>query len=805
MALSIISRILIGIAILLLFLAVIGVDAGYLILERSFPTTDGTLSVAGLQDKVEVYRDRWGIPHIYAQNAHDLFFAQGYVTAQDRLWQMEFSRRIGHGTLSEVLGEATLDTDRFIRTLGWPRTAQIEAQTLEGDAKAALEAYAAGVNAFIESHKDTLPPEFFVLGYQPAPWSPVDSLVWGKVMAWNLGDNWESELLRARLIQTLGEEKTRELTPTYPEDHPLIIPPEVESYRHLDLAGLFEQGEALREVGLDHHDGLGSNSWVVDGSMSASGMPLLANDIHLDIQMPSLWYEVHLVGGGFDVEGASLPGVPGVVAGHNQHIAWGLTYVGTDVQDLYLERINPDNPQQYEYQGQWQDMQIIEEVIQVKGQEPVVLPVRITRHGPLLSAVSEDIGQDLGEDVAVAFRWTALDPNRILRSLLDLDQAENWAQFHQALSQWAVPGINMVYADSEGNIGYQMTGLVPLRAPGHTGLLPVPGWTGENEWQGYVPYEEMPSLYNPPRHFIIAANNRVVGDNYPYPIAYEWDPGFRAQRIVDLLSTQDKFSVADFQKMQADDYLLPTATFLPYLLAIEPQGFLEVRAMNELRGWDKHYDPQSIGATIFQNFYLQLLENTFGDELGEILPDYMDAYKLQLVAMLEIFAEPDNPWFNDVTTAEEEMREEIVQRSWEDALDYLGDRYGDIPQKWRWGVVHTATFEHITFGGIFPLSLIFDRGPIAARGTGAALDNTRFDFSSPFSVTSLPSYRQIIDLSNLANSRSMHTTGQSGIPFHPHYGDMIGPWERVEYHTMVWDKGAVEGNKERLLILEPAE
>ncbi|MBI2846227.1 MAG: penicillin acylase family protein, partial [Chloroflexi bacterium] len=724
----------------------------------------------------------------------------------DRLWQMEFSRRIGHGTLSEVLGEATLDTDRFIRTLGWQRTAEIEAQNLEGDAKEALEAYAAGVNAFIESHGDTLPPEFLILGYKPAPWTPVDSLVWGKVMAWNLGDNWEGELLRARLIQALGEEKTWQLTPFYPSDHPLIIPPQVEGYRGWDLASADAGPEAFGQlVGMGGGDGLGSNSWVVDGTMSDTGMPILANDIHLDIQMPSIWYEVHLEGGGFNVVGVSLPGVPGVVAGHNQDIAWGLTYVGTDVQDLYLEKINPDNPQQYEYQGEWQDMEIIEEVIQVKGQEPMVLPVRITRHGPLLSDVAEDISGALGEEQAVAFRWTALDPNRILESLLDLDRAENWAQFHQALSQWAVPGLNVVYADVQGNIGYQMTGLVPIRAPGHSGLLPVPGWTGEYEWQGYVPYEEMPAVYNPPQHFIVAANNRVIGDDYPYPIAFDWDPGFRAKRITDLLSGQDQFSLADFQRMQADDYFLPAATLLPYLLALEPNGFLEERALNQLRGWDMGHAPSSTGALIFETFYLKLVENTVGDELGALLPDYLDSGSWPTLALKEIVADPQNPWYDDVSTAEVETREEIIRRSWEEALDFLGDHFGDAPHAWTWGRLHTATFQHITFGGILPLNLIFDRGPMPVPGSWAVLNNARFDYTEPFVVTSLPSYRQVIDLSNLANSQSMHTTGQSGIPFHPHYADMIDPWERVEYHPMVWDSGDVQGNKEGLLILEPGE
>lgn len=802
---KILFRIITGLAVLLVLLLVIGAAAGYFFLQCSFPMTNGTLSVPGLQEQVEVYRDRWGIPHIYAQNSHDLFFAQGYVTAQDRLWQMEFSRRIGHGTLSEVLGEATLDTDKFIRTLGWQRTAEIEAQNLDLESRSILEAYAAGVNAFIESHLDNLPPEFLILGYQPAPWTPVDSLVWGKVMAWNLGDNWEMELLRARLIQALGEEKTWELTPFYPADHPLIVPPEVDGYRGLDLAGIDEGPRTLAQlVGMGGGDGLGSNNWVVDGTLSSTGMPLLANDIHLEIQMPSIWYEVHLVGGGFNVQGVSLPGVPGVIVGHNDHIAWGFTNVGSDAQDLYLEKINPDNLRQYEFQGEWVEMEIVEEEIRVKGQDLIVLPVRIARHGPLLSDVDEELKETVGEGQAVAFRWTALEPNRILKSVLDLNRARNWEEFRAALSYFAVPAQNVVYADVQGNIGYQMAGVIPIRAPDHTGLVPVPGWTGEYEWQGFITFEELPRLFNPPNHFIATANNGVVGDDYPYAIAYDWDPGFRAQRIVDLLSSGEKFSTEDFQRMQADDYFLPSETLLPYLLALEPNGFLEERAMNQLSAWDMGHDASSPGAMIFETFYLMLIENTVGDELGDLLPDYLDSGSFPVLALKEVVADPNNPWYDDLTTPQAETREEIIRRSWEEALDFLGDRFGDVPHAWSWGRLHTAAFQHITFGGITPLNFIFDRGPVPVRGSGSVLNNARFNFNQPFVVTSLPSYRQIIDVSNLANSVSMHTTGQSGIPFHPHYGDMIEPWERVEYHPMLWDRGDIERNKEGLLILEPA-
>lgn len=800
-------RIIVSIGILVLLVVLLIPAGGYLFLRRSFPTIEGNVQVAGLKAPVEVYRDRWGVPHIYAQNVEDLFFAQGYVTAQDRLWQMEFNRRAGSGTLSEVLGEATLETDRFIRTIGWRRVAEVEAANLDPESRVTLESYAAGVNAFIESHRSSLPLEFTILGFKPAPWTPADSIAWGKVMAWDLGGNWEAELFRASLIEKFGEEKANQFAPPYPPEAPLVIPSEALGYQIPGIDNLLSQARELRKVLGTQGAGLGSNNWVIDGQKSATGMPLLANDMHLGIQMPSIWYEVHLVGGGFNVEGYSFPGLPGVIVGHNDYIAWGVTNVGPDVQDLYIEKVNPANPDQYEYQGQWLEMEIVEEEIEVKGEEPVMERVRLTRHGPVITPVVEGITESL------AFKWTALEPNQILKGVMMLNRASNWEEFREALRFWAVPSQNFVYADREGNIGYQTPGWIPIRAKGQ-GLVPVPGWTGEYEWEGYIPFEELPYLFNPPTHYIVTANNKVIGDQYPYFISRDWDIGHRAQRIRELLEAKSTLSLDDIKAIHADTYSYPAKIFLPYLLALEPEGWLQERAMNQLEGWDLHDEAQSTGAGIFEVFYLMLVKNTFADELGDLFADYLEADTWPHLALERMVKEPDSPWFDDVTTPERENRDDIVRRSFAEACDLLGKRFGDIPHEWTWGRLHTVTFDH-PLGAVKPLDLIFNRGPIPARGSGFTVNAASFDYSAfaealkpaeigkVFAVQSGVSQRLIVDLSDFSNSLSIHTTGQVGIPFHNHYSDMIAPWQEVKYHPLLWEKDEIERNKEGLLILEP--
>ncbi len=802
---------------LVLILAAVG---GYWYLfARSFPQTSGKLQVPGLDAPVAVYRDRWGVPHIYAETSHDLFFAQGYVTAQDRIWQMEFHRRAGSGTLSQVLGAGALEADRFVRTLGWRRIAEAEVGLLDAESREMLEAYSAGVNAFIDDHRGRLPLEFTILGFEPGPWTPADTLAFAKLMAWTLGGGWENELQRARYMQSLGEEQAWEIVPVNPESDRPIVQSELAELQGLNLDRTLARAAALERVTGLGGTGLGSNNWVVAGSRSTTGLPLLANDSHLPIQMPSIWYEIHLEGGGYRMAGFTFPAAPTVLIGHNDRIAWGVTNLGPDVQDLYIERVDPENPDRYLFDGEWRDMEIVTETIPVKDRpDPVVERVRLTHHGPVINPVADQVVEALGEESAVSLRWTALEPDPgILAAFLRLNRAQNWSEFRQALSHYTAPSQNFIYADRDGHIGYQTPGRIPIRTEGHSGLLPVPGSTGEFEYEGYIPFEELPHVLDPVEGYIVTANNRVAAADYPYPISYDWAIGHRAERIAQLIQDRPQHSVEGFRQIQADTYYRPAEPFMPYLLALEPEGFLEERALNQLRGWDLRNEPDQTGASIFHTFYWKLVERTFADELGELFPDYLATPQSHLLVLSTLIEDPASPWFDDKTTPEVETRDGIVQAAFRDALDFLGRRYGDVPHDWSWRRLHTATFSHQPLGAVDPLGLLLNRGPVSPPGAAWTVFASPYSFrtlanadpvnaADPqlFSTSSISSQRIIVDLSDFGESMAMHSTGQSGIPFHPHYADMIRPWQETALHPMLWDRSEVEAETWEMLILEPA-
>jgi penicillin amidase len=808
--------VLVVVVVIVLVVGLIGVGSAVFTVRRPWPKINGRARVEGLEAETTVIRDSWGVPHIYASNSHDLFFTQGYVHAQDRFWQMEFWRRQGSGRLSEVLGESALEIDRFLRTIGWHRVAAQELELLDAEDLAVLEDYAEGVNAYISTHKGRLGLEFTMLGltgvkFDPEPWEPLHTLTWAKAMAWNLGGNKDAELLRAQIAARLGTSAVHVLMPSYPDDHPLIVP------HPLTGATLNAVPDAAFEIDfLGVGDGLGSNSWVISGERTETGMPLLANDPHLGIQMPSIWHEVGLhcepVGSScpYNVVGASFAGCPGVIIGHNDRIAWGVTNLGPDVQDLFIERVNPQNPHQYEYRGEWRDMEIVREEIIVAGRdEPVVVNARITRHGPILNDVVGGTEGDwsFGWE-PLAFSWTALQPGTMVHSFLGLDRASNWDEFREALSYWDVPSQNFVYADVEGNIGYQSPGRIPIRASGD-GSMPVPGWTGEYEWEGYIPFDELPRAFNPDEGYIVTANNAVVGPDFPHFISMDWDPGYRARRIVELIEADSSISMEDIHVMQGNSSPAWAEEVLPHLLVLPVTGTgrsaREERRLGEalelLRMWDRRADRDSAGAVLFESFRLHLIDLTFSDELGEqLLSRARDRVSDALVDLLEDEA---SPWFDDVATPEVETRDEVLLVALEEAIGELTETLGRDMDKWRWGDLHTAAFVNQSLGqcGIGIVEKMFNRGPFAVDGTVDTVNNTAYGLGDPYGVQLVPSYRQVVDMQDLTRSVSMHTTGQSGHPYHTHYDDMIDPWRNIEYHPMLWQR--VDVDAEGTLVLSP--
>ena len=796
--------------IVVLILAAAG--GGYVAARRSFPQTEGSLRLPGLGASVQVYRDPMGVPQIYASSLHDLLMAQGFVHAQDRFWQMEFSRRIGSGRLAEILGPSALDSDLFIRTVGWHRTAAQELEQMSAEELATLQAYADGVNAYISSRgPNRLGLEFAILGltgvrFDPEPWTPLNTLTWAKVMAWDLGGNYTDELLRAQIAAQVGPSAVSVLFPPYSADYPVIVPHPLTSST---LDSIPEAAYSAARIFGNGSD-LGSNNWVVAGSRTETGMPLLANDPHLGIQMPSIWYEIGLhcdpVGPEcpMEVVGSSFPGTPGVIIGHNERIAWGVTNLGPDVQDLFIERINPENPNQYEYQGQWLDMEIVREEIRVAGQaEPVVLHARVTRHGPIINDVIGGPEEEwsFGWE-PLALSWTALQPGTMMRSVLMLDQAGNWDEFREALRYWDVPSQNFVYADVEGNIGYQSPGRIPIRANGN-GSMPVPGWSGDHDWVDTIPFDELPRAFNPPEGYIVTANHAVVGPDFPYFISMDWDPGYRARRIVALIEADPSLSVADMQAIQGDSSPVWAQDILPYVLGLPTPDAHLAEAQGLLRAWDGRAVRDSAGAALLEAFRLHLVRATFEDELGQNLLS-RDFGNL-MVALENLLPDPASPWFDNLNTPEVEDRDAILLQALGQAVEELTGSLGSDTSRWRWGDLHTATFVNQSLGksGIRPIEMIFNRGPVEVDGTMAAINNTGYNPNDPYAVVTVPSYRQVIDLADFSRSVSMHTTGQSGHPFNPHYGDMIDSWRNIQYHPMLWARPQIEASAEAHLTLMP--
>lgn len=636
--LSRIVIIVLGVVVLLVAIAFAG---AYFVTRKSFPITDGPLVIHGLEEEVHIYRDEYGVPHIYANNQDDLFFAQGFVHAQDRFWQMELWRHIGQGRLSEIAGEATLEQDKFIRTIGFNRMAETAVdyyQQEQPEYMALLEAYSAGVNAYINENSDNLSLHFDILGLVKEPWEieqwkPVNTVSWGVAMAYDLGGNMSAEITRASLIQDLGKATVEQIVPSYPYDsRPVIAPTEEQTNKlnkepedsdktnqetainwqtiNFDIIGQIpESGFAIGSGPM-----VGSNNWVVSGKYTETGLPLLADDTHLGMQMPSIWYEVGLHAPQWDVTGFSFASVPGVVIGHNDKIAWGVTNVGPDVQDTFIEKINPNNANQYEFEGEWRDMEVIEELIKVNGGEDVILEVRTTHHGPIISDIRDDVNDVL------ALKWTQQEPSRILQSIMLLNQAQNYEDFREALRFWDVPSQNVIYADVEGNIAYQTPGLIPLRKNG-SGEIPVPGWTGEYEWEGWIPYEELPALLNPEQGYIVTANHAVVDEAYPHFIARDWASGDRGQRIIDLIEEKtingSKISIDDFARIQFDSKSLPAESYVPLLEGLSSDDPNVQAALERLRGWDLRETQDSVPASLFEIFYMHLIRNVLADDIGQ--------------------------------------------------------------------------------------------------------------------------------------------------------------------------------------------
>jgi len=813
-------------SVLTVLVAVLAASVVFTI-RRSFPQVSGTLSVPGLTTPVEVIRDRYGVPHIYAQNTDDLFRAQGYVHAQDRFWQMDFWRHTGRGRLSELFGKSLLESDRFLRGMGFERLVEQEIAELDPISKRILDAYSDGVNAYLSERRGSeLSLEHGILiwtnrRYEPAPWNPVDSMVWGKVMAWDLGMNLWEETYRSRLLQNLSAEKVQALFPPYPSVNPFILPGSgdtnnAEAHSALPLVSGIDHLLTQLPVAHKQEKGIGSNNWVVAGNHTTTGKPVLANDPHLGVQMPSIWHQVHLQcmpvsdDCRLNVAGFSFAGVPGVVIGHNDRIAWGFTNVGPDVMDLYIEKLNPQNTSQYEVNGKWVNMKLVREEIKISDGTSEPFTIRYTRHGPVISdfsrsakKINKTVTAQMPEKYAIALRWTALEPTTVFPAFWKMNLARNWSEFRAAAASFDVPSQNCVYADVDGNIGYQVPGRIPIRAKGD-GTYPVPGWTDDYEWTGLIPFEELPSGFNPSQGYVATANNQVAGSDYPHFLAADWDYGWRARRIVEMIEQQKgRINPDAVRKMQRDAKNFNAVYLVPALLELTITDNRLNDARNLLTNWDYQQTANSSAAALFEVFWKNLLAETFHDDLPEDARPSGGSRTIEIVRQL--LSKPDSSWWDNRKTTHIEKRDDIFRIAFGKAVTELEQEFGKDSSRWMWGDVHTVSFRNATFGesGISVLEMLFNRGPFRTGGGSAVVNATSWDASESYEVDSLPSMRMIIDLSNLNNSLAIHTTGQSGHPYHRHYIDMAGAWSKVEYNSMLWDRDQVEANAEATLLLSP--
>ena len=776
------------------------------LLRQPKPRHNGTVHMKGLSASVEVFRDRWGVAHIYGKTTQDVIFAQGYSHAQERLWQMDFNRRLVAGRLSEIFGPISIALDRWMRTLTMRRVAEKEVDLLDDEGRLLLESYAAGVNACIEG--EPLPLEFRLLHFKPEPWRPADSLAWIKMMCWDLCVNWETEILRARLIARLGAEAAASLEPAVPPEWVRVIPPGVD-YSCISSTALQRAAQARQFSGPASRDGIGSNNWVLSGSRTNTGMPILANDMHLGMTAPAIWYENHLSGDNLHASGVSFPGLPLVIAGHNEQVAWGFTNGFPDVQDLYMEHLRqtPEGKTEYEFRGEWLEAQVQREEIKVKDAAPILEEVVLTRHGPIINSLIE--GEEM--EAPLALRWTGLDETSTIKTILDMNQAASCEAFREALRGWSCPTQNVVYADRQGNIGYSYPGNIPIRARGN-GAVPVPGWTGEYEWTGYIPYEELPHMFNPAPGYIASANNRVVDDGYPYWVSPDFCTSSRARRIVELIEEKGILSVDDIKRMHLDQVSILARETMRLLEGIESDDPELAPVFELFRDWDGDLSAASPQAAIYEVFSPLLVVNLTRPKLGELARRYAGKGPTPVLAELTMFGEhsrewlmivlldPQSPWWD---TGDGRSRREVICQTMAETVSTLKTTCGPKIGDWAWGKIHRLTFGH-PLGSVKPLDRILNRGPYPIGGDGDTIwasGTNRTDLGEREMVG--PPFRFIADLRDWNQSQGILVPGQSGHPASPHYDDNIAGFFKGEYHPMLFDREQVITYTKSKLLLEP--
>lgn len=792
--------------------------AFYWTFYRPLPDYNSTLRLPELQTKVDIHWDTYGVPHIYAGNEHDLYYAVGYVHAQDRLWQMTLTQMAAEGRLAEFLGKDALPYDQFQRTIGFWRIAKKLEPGLSDKARNILQAYADGVNAYTEANMRALPVEFSLVDMDPIPWTVTHSLALARMMAWELNIAWKAELNYSFLHQKLPASQFEELFPEnklWTETH--TEPDSLNSSYSDALLPIIERSKELRRIMGSEGSQTGSNAWAVNASKTTTDFPLLAGDPHLGLNMPGKWYEVHLNLDNQNLSGATLPGAPILVLGQNDFLAWSMTNIMLDDTDFYEEMVHPDDPGQYvldSLAGEviYENFEIQREVIKIKDADDTTFIRKLSKHGPVISDIYPE--QKSIDGRLVTMQWSGYDTTNETDALLDMNWSQSIEEFREAVSRFKVPGQNIIYADRENNIARFTAANVPIRT--HNPILLRQGWKPEQDWKGYVSFENLPHSVNPEKGWIANANNPAAPSGYPYYLSVYWETDSRYERIRQYLSQNEIMTTPIFQVMQNDsysDFAQKMISFiLPVLKASENPDFKTV--ISYLENWDYMYESSETAASIMDVFLLKLSRNIFEDEMGpEVYENYI-VFSAQPTRAILRFMQDGSSFFDDVNTPGVETGDEIIRTSMQEALTFLSDSFGDEPFEWRWEQLHTLTLKPALFGeaaedpdapGTLKLIVnnLLNKGPYPVRGHSMSLNNGEYHWNDPYEMVLGPSIRRIIDFSDMDKTLSILPAGQSENPLSQYYGDQTDSWLNGQYKFLYQDSSFFNENPYRTTTLLP--
>ncbi len=804
----------------ILFIGFAGL-AFYWTFYKPLPNYEASVELEGLNAEVDIYWDEFGVPHIFSDNENDLYYAMGYVHAQDRLWQMTISQLAAEGRFAEFFGAELVDFDKYQRTIGFWRIAeQILSEEFTESEIAILQSYADGVNNFVENNRNRLPVQFALSEMEPIEWTPQHSVAIIRMMGWELNLSWWSEVTYNYLKNKLPSDQFEELLLTWDTDLPTSLDDNesigLSTASLLPMLEMEFQRRKILEIEGSH---VGSNAWVVDGSRTTTGYPMLAGDPHLGLDMPGKWYEIHLNRSGQNVSGVTIAGLPGIVLGQNDHMAWSFTNIMADDTDFFLEKVDPEDRGRYVVDSArvgevaFEYFEKVREIINVKDGDPVFHEYRVTKNGPVITDMYPN--QDLVDDEVITMKWTGHTISNELRTMYEINWAQNFQDFKDALQHFAVPGQNFMYGDIEGNISMFSTARLPIRSGNKVTLRR--GWVPEDDWQGFIPQDEMPHSINPEKGWIANANNKLTTENYPYYIASFWEPSSRIERIVEQLSPDSSITIDDFVSLQNDSYSTFAATLTPQILEIinNQNEYDFSLPVSYLENWDFKYTRSSTAASIFDVLFTKITENTLKDEFGEAAYQNFIVHELIPVRTMTELLSDSSSFFDNILTEEIENRQDIVLKSMQDAIFFLSDSLGSEPFEWRWEQLHTITFKPPLFSlaaedpnSPAALSLIVDnvlsKGPFPVEGHGMSVNNGQYKWDKPFEMTLGASVRRIIDLSNLSSSRSILPTGQSGNPISEHYGDQSNMWLNRQYRIFYHNNDVPERAGIRTMKLIPS-